>query len=310
MKLGLGFAFAILLTLHSLQLVSAQIPNSWKRILATNSPEEMFSGDDEYPNSNQTLEESRQDLLLTTPTSLNSSSELLEMPDNTNKTLIQEDIPVVPTPHLISLMTNEMSVNHTNTMQPGSLPSNNTANDTFEATQNPTSTGDKGSMAPVTNTTITPFEGTANGTSSRMTTMSPTTNMTTGKLPETVRPETTAMYSTNSNRTWGSFDVKGGTDRGVSSDIQKNTNNHAWGAILGIGIAVGITALAVYVITKWRNHRDFSHRKLVEDTRCDPVLRLDNSEPLDLKFDGCAYYNPGLQGDNIQMTNFPQGHYK
>ncbi|XP_026860589.1 mucin-15 [Electrophorus electricus] len=100
------------------------------------------------------------------------------------------------------------------------------------------------------------------------------------------------------------------TDTGVSSDIQKNTNNHAWGAILGIGIAVGITALAVYVITKWRNHRDFSHRKLVEDTRCDPVLRLDNSEPLDLKFDGCAYYNPGLQGDNIQMTNFPQGHYK
>lgn len=40
------------------------------------------------------------------------------------------------------------------------------------------------------------------------------------------------------------------------------------------------------------------------------VLRLDNSEPLDLKFDGLAYYNPGLQEDNIQMTNFPQGHAK
>lgn len=40
------------------------------------------------------------------------------------------------------------------------------------------------------------------------------------------------------------------------------------------------------------------------------VLRLENSEPLDLKFDGFAYYNPGLQGDNIQMTNFPQGHTK
>lgn len=40
------------------------------------------------------------------------------------------------------------------------------------------------------------------------------------------------------------------------------------------------------------------------------VLRLDNSEPLDLKFDGFGYYNPGLQGDNIQMTSFPQGHSK
>ncbi len=40
------------------------------------------------------------------------------------------------------------------------------------------------------------------------------------------------------------------------------------------------------------------------------VLRLDNSEPLDLKFDGFGYDNPGLQRDNIQMTNFPQGRSK
>ncbi len=37
------------------------------------------------------------------------------------------------------------------------------------------------------------------------------------------------------------------------------------------------------------------------------VLRLDNSAPLDLKYNGFGYNNPGLQGDNIQMTNFPQG---
>nr|XP_057947676.1 mucin-15 isoform X2 [Doryrhamphus excisus] len=35
------------------------------------------------------------------------------------------------------------------------------------------------------------------------------------------------------------------------------------------------------------------------------VLRLDNSDPLDLNFGGSAYYNPGLQGDNIQMSNIP-----
>lgn len=36
-----------------------------------------------------------------------------------------------------------------------------------------------------------------------------------------------------------------------------------------------------------------------------PVLRLDNSEPLDLNFGRSAYYNPGLQGDNIQMSHIP-----
>lgn len=33
------------------------------------------------------------------------------------------------------------------------------------------------------------------------------------------------------------------------------------------------------------------------------VLRLDNSEPLD--FGQVAYYNRGLQGDDIQMSNIP-----
>lgn len=38
---------------------------------------------------------------------------------------------------------------------------------------------------------------------------------------------------------------------------------------------------------------------------CFPVLRLDNGEPLDLRYGGSGYYNPGLQGDDIQMTNIP-----
>lgn len=35
------------------------------------------------------------------------------------------------------------------------------------------------------------------------------------------------------------------------------------------------------------------------------VLRLDNSEPLDLNYGRGAYYNPALQMDNFQMTNIP-----
>lgn len=38
------------------------------------------------------------------------------------------------------------------------------------------------------------------------------------------------------------------------------------------------------------------------------VLRLDNGEPLD--FDQVAYYNSGLQADNIQMSNIPARYWR
>uniref|UniRef100_A0A9J8C6J4 Si:ch211-98n17.5 n=1 Tax=Cyprinus carpio carpio TaxID=630221 RepID=A0A9J8C6J4_CYPCA len=100
---------------------------------------------------------------------------------------------------------------------------------------------------------------------------------------------------------------------GLSSDVSDGTeskNGRAWTIVLVIGIVVGVLALGAFIFLNRRNRRDFSHRKLVETMSPDPVLRLDNSEPLDLKFDGFGYYNPGLQGDNIQMTNFPQGRSK
>lgn len=56
----------------------------------------------------------------------------------------------------------------------------------------------------------------------------------------------------------------------LSSTIQQHGNNQAWGAVLGIGVAVAIVALVVYIIVKRRNYRDFSHRKLVEDMPPEP----------------------------------------
>ncbi|XP_071375201.1 mucin-15 [Centroberyx affinis] len=100
----------------------------------------------------------------------------------------------------------------------------------------------------------------------------------------------------------------GNSERGFASDLQSNKRNEAWGAILGTAVAVACVGLVVYVILKKKNQKDFSHRKLVEEFSSDPVLRLDNSEPLDLNYGGSAYYNPALQMDNIQMTNMPGNH--
>ncbi|XP_053280800.1 mucin-15 isoform X1 [Pleuronectes platessa] len=101
----------------------------------------------------------------------------------------------------------------------------------------------------------------------------------------------------------------GGADRGLASDPHKSRRHGAWAAVLGTAVAVGIVGLVAYVILKKKHQMGFSHRKLVEVYPSDPVLRLDNSEPLDLNFGNRVYDNPGLTGDNFQMSNFP-GHQK
>ncbi|KAJ8394935.1 hypothetical protein AAFF_G00040580 [Aldrovandia affinis] len=129
----------------------------------------------------------------------------------------------------------------------------------------------------------------------------------------TSRPNTTTTTTTTTTTPTSNNTIKAGasgnnTDRGFLSNTEKRKNGNAWAAIIGTALAVGFVGLVIYVLLKKKNRREFMHRKLIEDIPPEPVLRLDNSEPLDLKYDGSAYYNPGLQGDNIQMTNFPQGH--
>ncbi|XP_028999357.1 mucin-15 [Betta splendens] len=97
-------------------------------------------------------------------------------------------------------------------------------------------------------------------------------------------------------------------ERGFASEPPRNKRYAQWAAVLGTMLAVSVLGLVAYAVLRSRRHKGFSHRKLVEEYPSDPVLRLDNSEPLDLNFGGSAYYNAGLQGDSIQMTNFPGRH--
>uniref|UniRef100_A0A4W5MRW0 Si:ch211-98n17.5 n=1 Tax=Hucho hucho TaxID=62062 RepID=A0A4W5MRW0_9TELE len=150
--------------------------------------------------------------------------------------------------------------------------------------------------------------------SSEPSTASPTTELpldSPGNTTAKIIPETTTTTGPSTTTDMMEKDAASGKNsaRGLASDaVQNKKRSEAWGAILGTGVAVCFVAMVVYVILRRRGRRDFTHRKLVEEFPSDPVQRLDNSEPLDLKYDGSAYYNPGLQMDNIQMTNFPQGH--
>uniref|UniRef100_UPI0037E81F00 mucin-15 n=1 Tax=Semicossyphus pulcher TaxID=241346 RepID=UPI0037E81F00 len=164
--------------------------------------------------------------------------------------------------------------------------------------------------------------GPINATESTSTTTVPTTttpetsNTPTVFLSTTLEPswtsETSPLTTTaaplnasgNANNTDKASASGSNTERGLGSD-PKRRRNSAWGTILGTAVAVACVGLVAFVILKHKHQKGFSHRKLVEEFPSDPVLRLDNNEPLDLNFGGSAYYNPALQGDNIQMSNFP-----
>ncbi|XP_060767296.1 mucin-15 [Neoarius graeffei] len=366
-----GFAFALLLTLQSLQLVSTEtgelitplvngIPDEWKREssvitpaveLRISSGSMTFSGDDEYQAANQNVTAvTRQydddgNTTLSSQTPLNVSSN----PTKTNKTSIQKNNTsdlVTPNPYLGSSVTSNSHVNLTETYNTTPNPGNSITINT--TTTNTTTTNATTTNTTTTNTTTTNTTTTNTSTANATTTSAPAFNITqtsasavSGNFTTTSPPQvgnytdsprenstnttvfTTATMDnhtsvvllnesstasiTTMNATGGPLDVRGILDKGLSSDIEQKTQDRAWGVILGIGVGVAIVALVVYIIVKRRNSRDFSHRKLVEDMPPEPVLRLDHSEPLDLKFNGFAYYNRGLQGDSIQMTNFPRG---
>ncbi|XP_058484485.1 mucin-15 [Solea solea] len=180
-------------------------------------------------------------------------------------------------------------------------PSTTTPRTTTPSTTTPSTTTPSTTTPRTTTVTTTakPMIEETSNTHSTTTTLSPET---TGLIPETT---TSATFNTPEkvNRTALGDDE----EREFASDVRSSKSNRAWAAVLGTGVAVTCVGLVAYIILKKKRQRDFSHRKLVEEFHPDPVLRLDNSEPLDLNFGGGAYYNPALERDNIQMSNF-SGH--
>ncbi|XP_020567617.1 mucin-15 isoform X2 [Oryzias latipes] len=137
----------------------------------------------------------------------------------------------------------------------------------------------------------------------RISTASPFTTVQLFENPErSTESSSTAAPNTveKTNRTFA-----GGSGRGLELDPYRSRRSVAWLAVLGTVAAVAVVGFVAYSIMKKRQQKAFSHRKLVEEFPSEPVLRLDNGDPLDLRRGGPAYYNSGLQGDEIQMTNIP-----
>lgn len=209
-------------------------------------------------------------------------------------------------------MTGTKKETHNSTM----TPQNSTAQNSTSVSHNSTPTNVQ-TVAPKRNATQESTTKQDKGASLTNATQSTNkTTVTTTAAPERNETPTTSSSTTaaapntpeRANRTEKGSASGGSSERGLESDTHTSKRNGAWGAVLGTGVAVAFLGLVAYLILKKKNQMGFSHRKLVEEYPSDPVLRLDNSEPLDLNFGGSAYYNPGLQGDSIQMNSLPGRH--
>ncbi|KAM9494064.1 uncharacterized protein Hap1MRO34_004070 [Clarias gariepinus] len=338
-KMSLRFAFTLLLTLQSFKLGSAQlwdeevtplpsegegIPSDWNRADSLILPKRdapsplTYSGDGEM--QSVTAEPAKYDENVTTTSSTQTTVSITINPvENSQTQQNNMSVLITPDPSLQPSTTKDSHVNLTvtNSTTPGNsttatITTSNTTTTTTTSTPAVNITQNSTTTVSTTFTTTTP-EQSANTTEPPSNNSTNTADSTTIFLQNSttveVFNESSTLSTTTMNATGNPF--RENVDRelasGPSSDVEQQTKSQAWGAVLGIGVGVAIVGLVVYIIVKRRNYRDFSHRKLVEDTPPEPVLRLDNSEPLDLKYGGFAYYNRGLQGDNIQMTNFPQG---
>ncbi|KAJ1182001.1 hypothetical protein NDU88_007199 [Pleurodeles waltl] len=93
-----------------------------------------------------------------------------------------------------------------------------------------------------------------------------------------------------------------------------------FGAIIGSILGIVLVLLVVYFICGVRKPDAFTHRRLYEDIKNEPVLRLDDSvEPYDLRYGASSYHNPtvvdeteyrptGNKLDFIPMDNLPSNH--
>lgn len=290
----------------------------------------LLNEDDENATSQeQTSNEGSDDLTNVTttlpPTVQNNRT---KQPELQNATVSPTNATTYPTNSSQTNKTNAEEEFHNSTMTPQtstthlSAQNNTGLSDPSNHTELQTTT-----LAPESNvtqeSTTKPDEDTwlANATESTnrttvTTTVTPETNKTTTTSTKVFLSETTETSPVTTTTTVLSTSEKGNltdngsaagssSERGLDSDSHRSKRKGAWAAVLGTMVAVACVGLVAYFILKKKHRKGFTHRKLVEEYPSDPVLRLDNSDPLDLNFGGSAYYNPGLQGDNIQMTNIP-----
>ncbi|XP_060621872.2 mucin-15 [Anolis sagrei] len=88
---------------------------------------------------------------------------------------------------------------------------------------------------------------------------------------------------------------------------QKENHTHGavvFGAIVGAMLGSALIGLAGYLMCTKRKAESFGHHRLYDDTRNDPVLRLDSTpEPFDATLGDLSFYNPTAANETAPQNS-------
>ncbi|XP_070813644.1 mucin-15 [Pituophis catenifer annectens] len=130
-------------------------------------------------------------------------------------------------------------------------------------------------------------------------TFRPTKNLsnTTPVLLTTKSSAVTTKLSTTANLSPKATD--GSTGAREAPKESHSNGGVIFGTIVGAMLGSALIGLAGYLICGKRKSESFGHQRLYDDTRNDPVLRLDAiPEPFNANFGDLSYYNPMAANEN------------
>ncbi|XP_044281709.1 mucin-15 [Varanus komodoensis] len=160
------------------------------------------------------------------------------------------------------------------------------ASSTVTAVKNFTTTNSS-----VNSTTISPSKTEMNATTVRPATSIP--NTTSSTLQTTKYYNATTEFGTSNQTTPQHKPIDSSAE---AREPPKEKHRHGaviFGAIIGAVLGSALIVLIVYFMCGQKKSAAFGHQRLYDDTRNDPVLRLDNiPEPYGTSFGEDSYYNP------------------
>ncbi|XP_078239170.1 mucin-15 isoform X1 [Pogona vitticeps] len=130
-------------------------------------------------------------------------------------------------------------------------------------------------------------------------------NNLTNDSPTTMTTKNTVVTRDTIAQTSPHLSFTGGSSE--AREHQQENHNHGavvFGAVVGAVLGSALIGLAGYFMCTKRKSESFGHQRLYDDTRNDPVLRLDNApEPLDTSLGDLSYYNPATANERAAQNS-------
>ncbi|XP_029438256.1 mucin-15 isoform X2 [Rhinatrema bivittatum] len=172
--------------------------------------------------------------------------------------------------------------------------SRSTLNSTVSSTVATTNSSSRSTLNSTVSSTVATTNSSSRSTlNSTVSSTVATTNSRTTNVSEPTPPITETSHSTENNTSAINIPLTSSQDSLGNDKDSHSSAGVIFGAIIGSFLGVALVGLVGYFLCGLKKGDSFHHRRLYEDIRNEPVLRLDNAvDPYDLSYGNSAFHNP------------------